>query len=236
MTKGGLVPALPPVPNTVQVSLISTYGSDTRVVNRLFVQYPTTPPTVANLNDLGAALVTSWTTATPPTPTMQGKTVETFVQDEIQLLDLNSDTGAEVTVANGATGTDASQGIPADAAMIINYGVGRHYRGGKPRTYLTGLPIGFLATPQTWNPTDAEAVNTAWQHFIGPFSQTVGGFLWTGLVNVSRYHGFTVVTNPITGRARNVPTPRAVPLRDALTSTSANLHVGSQRRRSLIRQ
>jgi hypothetical protein len=51
-------------------------------------------------------------------------------------------------------------------------------------------------------------------------------------VNVSYYNGFTVVTNPTTGRARNVPTLRGTPVVDTVTGIVARVQVGSQRRRN----
>ena len=52
------------------------------------------------------------------------------------------------------------------------------------------------------------------------------------LTNPQRWDaGFTVITNPITHRARNVPTLRTTPAVDAVSGTIARLRVGTQRRR-----
>jgi hypothetical protein len=51
-------------------------------------------------------------------------------------------------------------------------------------------------------------------------------------VNVSYYEGFTVVIDPITGRARNVPKLRSSgPLVDGVVGIVINPELGTQRRR-----
>ncbi len=55
-----------------------------------------------------------------------------------------------------------------------------------------------------------------------------------GQVNVSYYEGFKVVTDPLTGRSRNVSQLRPEgPAVDRITSFSINPKLGSQRRRNL---
>lgn len=53
-------------------------------------------------------------------------------------------------------------------------------------------------------------------------------------VNVSYYEGFEVVTDPVTGRSRNVPQLRpGGPVVDKITGFSINPKLGSQRLRNL---
>jgi hypothetical protein len=91
-----------------------------------------------------------------------------------------------------------------------------------------------LATSGEWDPTSVGVFTSA----ISQFFIDVTGIIWgvsevTTHVNVSYYQGFTVVTDPITGRARNVPKLRSGgPLVDVISSVTARPIVGTQRRRN----
>jgi len=72
---------------------------------------------------------------------------------------------------------------------------------------------------------------------LATFNADVPGYVVPGIttlaeVNVSYYAGFTLHTGT-TGRVRNVPTPRAVPLVDPVTSQITRAGIGQVRRRLL---
>jgi hypothetical protein len=50
-------------------------------------------------------------------------------------------------------------------------------------------------------------------------------------VSLSYFSGFTVITSPTTGRARNVPTVRSSPLIDPVVTLKTQTSIGTQRRR-----
>jgi hypothetical protein len=71
---------------------------------------------------------------------------------------------------------------------------------------------------------------------MNAFFAALEAAVWSGAsslaqVNVSYYKGFTVVTSPTTGRARNVPTLRSAPVVDAVTAQAVRTSIGTQRRR-----
>jgi hypothetical protein len=117
--------------------------------------------------------------------------------------------------------------------MLVNYVIGRRYRGGKPRSYFPWGSSQEIFTRQSWNPTFVTNVDSGLAaYFSAVIGTTVGGTTLTEHVNVSYYSGFTVVTNPVTHRARNVPTVRAVPVVDNILSFAASSRPASQRRRN----
>jgi hypothetical protein len=60
---------------------------------------------------------------------------------------------------------------------------------------------------------------------------TQGTTTITDHVAVSYYQGFTSVQSPTTRRWKNVPNLRSVPIVNVISSYSAALKIGSQRRR-----
>jgi hypothetical protein len=89
-----------------------------------------------------------------------------------------------------------------------------------------------LDSPQLW---DGGPVTDFQSAVDGFFTDVIAGG-WGGAgtlthLNVSYYAGFTVVVDPVTGRARNLPTPRVTPLKDAITANIVRSRIGSQRRR-----
>ncbi|MBA0087123.1 MAG: hypothetical protein HRJ53_19235 [Acidobacteria bacterium Pan2503] len=122
--------------------------------------------------------------------------------------------------------------MTANDCALVNLHIARRYRGGKPRQYWPFGVITDLNNTKNWNTSFQTAVNNA---MIALNSAAIA-MAWTGgniaaPVNVSYYHGFTVVTNPITGRARNVPKLKATPDVDTITGQSCNQRVATQRRR-----
>jgi hypothetical protein len=150
--------------------------------------------------------------------------------ETIDLTTTSSHVGDDPTV-RAMTGGDPS--VPAEVAIVVSQHIARRYRGGKPRTYLAGAQRSGLASPQLWDPAYVTQIDAAWQTFLAAVISTYGSLAIASIVNVSYFRGFTVVINPITGRARNVPTLRGAPVVDVITSHHVNPRPGSQRRRSL---
>lgn len=222
------MPALPPVPNVIRVTLTHSDASDVDVQTHLYFSYAGTAPTNAQLNTMAAALASPWAGS-------MGSYAFTDVQlTRIDIIDLSSSTAAVGTALVSETGTRTGKTNAGAVAVLINYGVSRRYRGGKPRSYLPYLVADDLATPQSWVSATLTSLVGAWQTFLA----TIEGSVWTGgssvkQVNVSYYEGFTSVQNPITMRWRNVSKPRTTPLVDVIVAIKGNLKPGSQRRRNL---
>jgi hypothetical protein len=150
---------------------------------------------------------------------------------EATVIDLSSDTGNEGVHSGSQAGGDSSGKVPEDVCAVIGHTIGRRYRGGKPKTFLPPGGEGALADLKSWTSDFTSALDAAWGSMIADFlAFTTGGLSLVNIVNVSYYHGFTVFTTP-SGRARNIPTPRATPVVDDITGHTVNGTVGSQRRR-----
>lgn len=217
---------LPAVPKVLECALHFDIGSDANVVTRHYIHYSGTAPT-----DLQATDFAGWMGVQFDTACAAGCNPDVHLH-LATVIDLSSATSASGENAADSTGTRAGAKLPASVAAVVGYGFGRRYRGGHARGY---WPFGCqpdVNTPQFW--TDSAAVE--WGGLVQGYFSALLDSGWSGSgtlthCNVSRYHGFTVVTDPVTGRARNVPTPRSTPLIDTVTTWVGRQRIGTQRRR-----
>lgn len=220
------MPALPSVPNVLRVDWQFQDGSDANVSARNFFRYSGSAPTsadcvalAATIYGLQAAHASVWDTFSELIGT--------------KVTDLSSPMGGIGEHSQVTVGTRPNTPLPGGAACLVNYVIARRYRGGKPRNYFPWFVADDINPRQAWF---AEAINDATNaltaYFAGVIGLVQGGTTITAHVNVSYYDGFTVVTNPITGRARNVAKLRAVPVVDDILSWTVSSRPASQRRRN----
>jgi hypothetical protein len=161
-----------------------------------------------------------------------------FWSPEVQLTsvtvtDLSSSTGGVGQYFGSQAGDRGGPVMPAGVAVLVNYAIGRRYRGGKPRSYLVFFVADDMATTQTWEAASVTSLHAALvTYFAAVIGLASGGVTITQHVNVSYYSGFLSSENPVTHRWRNISTPRAVPLVDQISSFAVNGIPSSQRRRN----
>ena len=223
------MPPLPAAAQTVKVTVNFQYGNDTSCLCRFYIHYTGTAPTGAQLNTFAGAIVTAWNTNILPLSNAN------FIGQSVACVDLNNNLGAVGGAVGPGTGTRAGVSIPGGAAFMIQFLILRRYRGGKPKIFLPVGVGGDLATGLAWTQAFQTSVTNGWLAFIA----AVVAAPWTGggtlsHINLSYYSGFTVVTNPRTGRARNVPTLRGTPVQDSVVAYGIEAGVASQRRRNFV--
>ena len=212
--------------------VILTYALPTvaQILNRIYFQGQGATSN-AQLNTYASNVATSWNSH------MAGQTMPQVQLTGVLVEDMTAP-GAPVGAwagsnAGSSTGTDV---LTPGTALIIRNHTPIRSRGGHSRVYLPGMPGSGLTVPDSanWSATFAAAVLGAWNAFISGItgSNGPGGYTgWTQCVP-NYYHGFVVVTNPITKRTRNVPNPVLNPTATNVASTSVNLIIGTQRRRN----
>jgi hypothetical protein len=221
------MPPLPPAGNVVRITWKATAGTDLDILTRLYWTYTGSDPSVGDLNTIALNAQGAWVSH------LQALHADDITLVETTVYDLSSDDANTGVYASSDAGTRGASGLPGGTATLINFTIGRRYRGGKPKVFWPMGVQGDLDGPQTWSTAFVDAVGTAWDAFAVAISEETGGDIdLSDQVNVSYYKGFTVVTNPITGRARNVPTLRETPAVDAITSYSIGPKYSSQRRRN----
>lgn len=220
------MPALPSVPGVLKVAVIFADDVNTDIVSRFYIKYGGTAPSATELNNFCDAVQGH-----------AGSTIlhavnEAYTLGRVHAIDLSSSTASEGDWLGTNPGLLTGDPLPSDVAQVCSYEISRHYRGGHPRGYWPMNQAGDLTNPQLWTPGVVAGNQSQFEDFFADVLSTP----WSGggplsHVNVSYYHGFTVVTNPSTGRARNVPTLRGTPLVDTVGSYVARRHIGTQRRR-----
>lgn len=225
------MPALPSVPGVLEVKFVMGLVNDEDVVNRIHMKYNFGTPDAANLNGLANDTSGSW--GTHIAPNMHSDLSLT----KVVITDLSSPTSATGEWA-GAIGGGATSGelLGAGSALRLNRTILRRYRGGRPGIFLPLTSSAYLVDPQTITGAYLAAIQTAWGDLEGDI---LGGMdaRWGAAalsVSVSYYEGNTPFLMP-SGRYRNIPKLRAVPVVDDVTGFIANPRVASQRRRNLTR-
>lgn len=218
------MPALPTIPNVLKARLLWSVSSDVDVSTTWYFAYSGTAPSNSDCTSLANTIYTAiaafgedWDVDT----TLTG----------VEVIDLSSVSGG-VGVHAGSTGGNLNAPLSAATCVLVNYQIARRYRGGRPRSYLPWGDQTKVGNRQTWGATFVSAVETHLSDiFNGIIGSTAGGTTISQHVNVSYYEGFTVVTSPTSGRARNVPKLRTTPLVDTIASYSVSTRLANQRRR-----
>jgi hypothetical protein len=220
------MPPLPPVSKVIRTALRFDLGDGTPAITRFFTSYSGTAPTNTDLRTLDTAIGAGFNT------NLKSLMDSGSALEEISSVDLSSASGAVDIFPDVIGGTRGSAVIGASSCLVSSYQIARRYRGGHPRGY---WPFGIqtdLSDRNTWKGTFTTAALTGLNAFFA--AVVAGGWGAAGTlthVNVAYYQGFTVITNPITGRARNVPNLRGTPLVDTVLAITPRASVGSQRRR-----
>jgi hypothetical protein len=221
------VPALPNVPAVIRSEFIGSSDGSEVWQTRFYSQYPGTAPSPGNLVSFNNALAAAFLAHAVP---LMGTQKDLF---QVNSTDLSSSTAAQAQIAATHVGTRVGAQLPPAAAAVVSYYIGRRYRGGHPRGYWPFGTATEISASGQWDPTFQVSVASAVQQIL---IDAYANGIWNASgpikhVAVSYYSGFTVVIDPVTGRARNVPKLRPVPLVDQVISVTTNPEIGTQRRR-----
>lgn len=221
------MPPLPSPGNVIRISFYISDESDIPAGSRIYAAYSGSPITQTNINALATNVAAEWNT------NLASLTATTDTLDSIECQDLSSSVGVVGVASPSDAGTRSGTAMPASVAANIGHVIDRHYRGGKPKTFLRCGVIADLHSSETnqWSSTFLTALKTGWQAFIAGVISTANCNIGN-VVNVSYYQGFTSVLNPVTGRTRDVPKLRTgSPQVDTITDAIIRPKLGSQRRR-----
>jgi hypothetical protein len=221
-------PLAPPGP-VIKVAFETNTNAAINAGSRFFMRYSSGVPSGPDLATMAGAVSASWAANVAPIVDATESLVSVSCQD------LSSDTGAEGTDTSVQNGTlTGGAPLPASTCAVVNHQIVRHFRGGRPRTYLRcgDDDTSHITGTYEWTTTFQGVILGAWEDWIaailadGPY----GGIVLTDIVNVSWYRGNAVIIGS-TGRARNVPQRLVPPKVDSVTSSAVARKLGSQRRR-----
>lgn len=219
------MPPLPPHAGLVKIEIFWGLPSGGFSTTGLHWAYTGSVPTAAAANAIAASVRTAAVTQFLPRLTTD-RTLQ-----NVTVTDLSSSSGVVGLAAASSGGARPTPGLSVNDATVVDYTIGRRYRGGKPRSY---YPFGANAD-QTGGNLWTSAYLTEINNAVTAFTTAVvgvnsGGTILSTPVSVSYYSGFTTYTGS-GGRPKTRATLRATPLLDPITAHSVRRTIGSQRRR-----
>ena len=221
------MPPLPDYPHVLKVRTLFLVGADLNVSTTVHFTYSGTAPTDAVCTTIAGDIYTAAVAD-----------LVSLIGDEnqlhgVQVQDLTSPTSGFGEHIADTLGGRTGNPLPASTCALQNFPIARRYRGGKPRVYWPFGTSADLLNPSSWTTGFVTDVETGTgDYFTGIAAVSEGGCTLTELVSISYYEGFTAVTNPITGRTRDVPTPRSAAIApDVVLGIPLNQKPASQRRR-----
>lgn len=119
------------------------------------------PPTAAQMNTLAQDFLTQWQAWLMPQQSASLSVLQA-------LADWNDGAGGQVQGAhsNPQVGSGATTLVPASTAMVLSWRISVRYRGGHPRTYMSGLWDATLNDAQSFTPAYVASVQTALNGFL----------------------------------------------------------------------
>lgn len=124
------MPALPDVPGVIRFEVNFTVGTDAAALVRAYWSYTGGVPTPGDMAAFAGQLYSAYSG-----PGVALYHTDTTL-DLVQCVDLSSSTGSTGEAAGPLVGTRAGESLGADVCALMNFSIGRRYRGGKPRMYL----------------------------------------------------------------------------------------------------
>lgn len=156
---------MPPLPFVSNVSkvVVNFTVAGIPCANVFHIRTSATPVDPADMNKLAQNVFTQWTQNFIPLMTNE-VTALTAVST-----DLTSAYG--VTGSYGVTSTGSAAGTMLSAAdsIVGSWVISKHYRGGKPRTYMCGLPTTARQNALNWTAT----VVTSWTNGFTAFRNNI---------------------------------------------------------------
>ena len=117
---------------------------------------------------------------------------------EVQVVLYQSGSEVVSSISGAWSGGDSSAPQASGVAAVISWGIDGYWRGGKPRTYLSGMSTDRLASADQYLGSFVTALSTAGAGFISDVNGFTGsGFSTVTLGTLSRISGGVARTPPI---------------------------------------
>lgn len=193
--------------------------------SRFYLSYAGTGPSGTDCTTIASDIETAWTANIAPL------ICTNFSLREVDVIDIATRDGLSGQWSGTSAGTRAGNFLPLQVATNVEFGIGRRYRGGKPRMFLPSGVESDLADQAHYNNAFLGDVNGGIAAFFAAIEAlAVGAVGALAHVSLSYYFRFTNVVNS-SGREHAVPTYRDAAVVDPVIGYSCKAMLGSQRRR-----
>jgi hypothetical protein len=204
---------LPNVANVCKVRLIGQFYGHTWV-NVMYARFTGGTINQAALDTFSSAIRIAWVA------NMAARYITNSGLTSVEVTDLTTRTGLQSVDSVGGTGSDATAGAPASAAICVSLVNGKRYRGGHPRQYLSGVNASAYTNGSTISNTVANNYKNSYTAFINAINAlTTGGATWD-VVSVGFYQS-----------AAGVQSYRIPPEVLKITAVKVHTRLDTQRRR-----
>lgn len=204
------MPALPDVANVLKIEFTGSF-STARWANVMHAKWFGTTPSDADLSTLAGMLATQYDTD------FGALLADDNVLEQVVVTDLTNTSAGRGSWTGTLAGADTGDILPASAAMVISWKIARRYRGGHPRTYLSGLTVNARQNAKLLTSAKFAALLAA-----GPAFRTAVNAMTTGPITSLSLGQVSYYLNGA---------PRVTPLFDPFTGSGADNRIDSQRRR-----
>lgn len=221
------MPALPNVPQTIEVLLQGSDGGGATFQNAWYFTYSGTADQTS-LNTLMGVVVAAWSADLAP------HIANTYHLTGVVITDLNSKTGAKVAETVSVAGTLNGTPTTSGAAIVVSGKEPYRYRGGHRRVYLGGLLHEDLADANTLTAAFAAAMSAAVAAFVASIISAAPALLGALKdVIVHRFGPSPLAPVRMDGYKVSLKSvPLTTPITHPISSYATNPQVGSQRRRN----
>lgn len=214
--------SLPVAPaGTIRISLLHTSNGKQWQTNVWAKQAASASPTVTQLNDFADSVGDLWEAQIVPAFTTHTSFFETLCEWH--------DGSGNIIVGvdqNPTSGTDSGGDLPLSICMVLSWRIAAAYRGGKPRSYLSGMSESKLASnPNSWSSGEIAAFSAGAAAVLAGVNALSLASQAVSLGELSYYED--------AAERGSTPPPvlRSTPLFRAFTGVIAKPLVGHQRRR-----
>lgn len=220
---------LPAVPNVIEVKIGWTVGEDIRAATKLHFHTPVASPTAADLQTLANAI------GALGNGNFDNGYSSSVKRTSVTCTELGSGNQFQGVWTGSVTGGRTGAYLPASTAVLVNFKIGRRYRGGKPRIYLPWGTVTDLTDPQQLLQASATDMQTKFQTWLtGVLAATGGAITLDRQVSISYYGGAA----PLLAQHKNGETlwtsqKRATPVVDNVLGLTIAPRLATQRRRMM---
>jgi hypothetical protein len=222
-----MAPLLPTPSGVLRIRYVFNEGAHTAFGSKHDQAYTGTAPTTSDMAELIPLLAGFYETH------LVGLQSSDVGLNTIEIRDQANPSTVPATEAVTVDGTRAPGQDDVGRAACLIYRPDRSYRGSRPKSFWPwGIQADTTGSSQ-WASAFQSEVNTAWAAYQSAIAGTpFGGSTLRQQVGISYFERpYTPVTNPTTGRVRNVPTTRTPPLVTNILTAELTPVFGSQRRR-----
>jgi hypothetical protein len=210
------MPPLPDIAQVIKCRFVSECAGES-VGNTLHLFYTGDAPTPGSILTMAESAYGIW-----------GENITVLQSSQLTLIecdmmDLTSSSGSGAIYSHTQVGGGAAGAESNNDATCINWQILRRYRGGKPRSFIGGVPAGSQATPTTWESDWLGAIASAAAGLLENLPSIGTGGTVIHSVGCVSYYDKT--TNP------EPPYLRETPLYEQYFGAAVQQRICSQRRR-----